>query len=59
MLGDEENQAKLTEAMKRLPDTLDNMNHTFQATDEALRKFTQPRRPTARRPSSAWWARSR
>ncbi len=41
VLGDEENQAKLAEALQKLPDTLDNMNHTFQATDETLRKFTQ------------------
>jgi phospholipid/cholesterol/gamma-HCH transport system substrate-binding protein len=41
MLGDEENQKHLTEAMQRLPNTLDNMNHTFQATEETLREFTQ------------------
>ena len=29
------------ESLRRLPDTLDNMNHTFQATDETLRKFSQ------------------
>jgi phospholipid/cholesterol/gamma-HCH transport system substrate-binding protein len=40
ILGDEENQAKLSEAIKRLPSTLDNMNRTFQATDETLRAFT-------------------
>jgi phospholipid/cholesterol/gamma-HCH transport system substrate-binding protein len=40
MLGDEENREKLSQAMKRLPDTLDNMNATFKSTDETLRKFT-------------------
>lgn len=41
VLGDEENQTKLAEAVNRLPQTLDNMNRTFQATDETLRQFTQ------------------
>jgi phospholipid/cholesterol/gamma-HCH transport system substrate-binding protein len=41
VLGEEENRRHLTEAMKRLPDTLDNMNRTFQSTDETLRKFTE------------------
>jgi phospholipid/cholesterol/gamma-HCH transport system substrate-binding protein len=41
MLGDRENREKLSQAMKRMPDTLDNMNRTFQATEEALRKFTE------------------
>jgi len=41
VLGDEENQTKIAEAMSRLPETFDNMNRTFQATDEALRQFTQ------------------
>jgi phospholipid/cholesterol/gamma-HCH transport system substrate-binding protein len=40
-LGDEESREKLTEAMKKLPDTIDNMNNTFKATDETLRKFTE------------------
>jgi phospholipid/cholesterol/gamma-HCH transport system substrate-binding protein len=41
ILGDEENREKLAQAIKRLPDTLDNMNATFRSTDETLRKFTQ------------------
>lgn len=41
VLGDEESRDKLTEAMKKLPDTIDNMNNTFKATDETLRKFTE------------------
>jgi phospholipid/cholesterol/gamma-HCH transport system substrate-binding protein len=41
MLGDQENQTKLADAIKRLPDTLDNMNRTFQATEETLRTFTK------------------
>ena len=41
MLGDEENREKLSQAMKRLPDTLDNMNATFRATEDTLRKFTE------------------
>jgi len=41
-LGDEENREKLSQAMKKLPDTLDSMNRTFQATDETLRQFTRP-----------------
>lgn len=41
VLGDEESREKLTLAMKKLPDTIDNMNNTFKATDETLRKFTE------------------
>jgi phospholipid/cholesterol/gamma-HCH transport system substrate-binding protein len=41
MLGDDQNREKLSQAMKRLPDTLDNMNSTFQSTNDALRKFTE------------------
>ena len=41
ILGDDENQAKLAETMSKMPNTLDSMNHTFVATDEALRKFTE------------------
>jgi phospholipid/cholesterol/gamma-HCH transport system substrate-binding protein len=40
MLGDEENRKKLTESVRKMPETMDNMNRTFQATEEALRKFT-------------------
>ena len=45
ILGNEENREKLSQAMQRLPDTLDSMNATFQATDKTLRKFTQPSGP--------------
>jgi phospholipid/cholesterol/gamma-HCH transport system substrate-binding protein len=41
VLGDEENQTKLAEALVKLPKTLDSMNRTFVATDETLRQFTQ------------------
>jgi phospholipid/cholesterol/gamma-HCH transport system substrate-binding protein len=41
VLGDDESRQKLTEAMKKLPETIDNMNNTFKATDETLRKFAQ------------------
>ena len=41
VLGNDESREKLTEAMKKLPETIDNMNNTFKATDETLRKFTQ------------------
>ncbi len=41
ILGDEENREQLSQAMKRLPGTLDSMNATFKATDETLRKFTE------------------
>ena len=50
MLGDEDNQTKLTESLRRLPDTLDNMNRTFQATDDMLRKFTEPSRVDGKTP---------
>jgi phospholipid/cholesterol/gamma-HCH transport system substrate-binding protein len=49
MLGDEQNREKLSQAMKRLPDTLDNMNATFQSTNDALRKFTE-RSPDGKSP---------
>jgi phospholipid/cholesterol/gamma-HCH transport system substrate-binding protein len=49
ILGDEETQAKLTEAMKKLPDTLDSMNATFDATNQTLIKFTQ-RAPDGKTP---------
>ena len=50
VLGDEENQSKLADALSKLPKTLDSMNHTFVATDETLRQFTErsgPDRKTA------------
>ena len=50
MLGDEENQAKLADAIKKLPDTLDNMNRTFRATEETLRTFTERSKTDGRTP---------
>jgi phospholipid/cholesterol/gamma-HCH transport system substrate-binding protein len=50
MLGDEQNREKLSEAVKKLPDTLDSMNATFHSTDEALRAFTQPAAPGEKSP---------
>ena len=50
LLGDEENQAKLADAIKRLPDTLDNMNRTFRATEETLRSFTERSKTDGRTP---------
>jgi phospholipid/cholesterol/gamma-HCH transport system substrate-binding protein len=42
ILGDKETQTKLADAMKKLPDTLDTMNHTFNSANESFQKFTQP-----------------
>jgi phospholipid/cholesterol/gamma-HCH transport system substrate-binding protein len=50
MLGDQENQAKLAEAIKRLPETLDNMNRTFRGTEETLRTFTERSKTDGRTP---------
>ncbi len=50
LLGNEENQRKLSDAVGRLPETLDNMNRTFASTDAALRKFTEPSRPGGKAP---------
>jgi phospholipid/cholesterol/gamma-HCH transport system substrate-binding protein len=50
MLGDQENQTKLAEAIKRLPDTLDNMNRTFRATEETLHTFTERSKTDGRTP---------
>jgi phospholipid/cholesterol/gamma-HCH transport system substrate-binding protein len=41
VLGEEENQKKLTEAIKKLPDTFDNMNNAFNRTNQMLSQFTQ------------------
>jgi phospholipid/cholesterol/gamma-HCH transport system substrate-binding protein len=41
VLGDEASRKKLTDAMAKLPDTLDNMNHAFHRADETLGKFTE------------------
>ncbi len=50
MLGDEQNREKINQAMKRLPDTLDNMNNTFKATNDALHRFTDPSGPDGKTP---------
>jgi phospholipid/cholesterol/gamma-HCH transport system substrate-binding protein len=50
ILGNEENQTKLTEAMSKLPNTFDSMNRTFASTDEALKKFTEPSGPDKKTP---------
>ncbi len=50
ILGDEQNREKLTQAMRRLPDTLDNMNQTFEATNNTLRKFTERTGPDQKTP---------
>jgi phospholipid/cholesterol/gamma-HCH transport system substrate-binding protein len=41
VLGDQETQEKLAAAMKRLPDTLDGMNETFETANKSLQKFSQ------------------
>lgn len=41
ILGEEENRTKLAEAMSKLPQTIDNMNRTFAATEETLGQFTK------------------
>ncbi len=48
VLGDRETQQRLAEAMKKLPDTLDNMNHTFHSADESLQAFTHRSGPDHR-----------
>jgi phospholipid/cholesterol/gamma-HCH transport system substrate-binding protein len=50
VMGNEENQRKLSEALSRLPETFDNMNHTFASTDAALRKLTTPSGPDRKTP---------
>jgi len=40
VLGDEETQRRLAEAMQKLPNTLDSMSSTFRTADESLRLFT-------------------
>ena len=44
VLGDKDNQRRLADAMKRLPDTLDNMNATFRAAKDSLETFSKPGR---------------
>ncbi|MEN6450978.1 MAG: MlaD family protein [Thermoguttaceae bacterium] len=41
VLGDRETQQRLGEAMKKLPDTLDNMNQTFRSADRSLTALTR------------------
>jgi phospholipid/cholesterol/gamma-HCH transport system substrate-binding protein len=41
VLGEEADQKKLTEAIRKLPATFDNMNKTFERTDQMLSQFTQ------------------
>ena len=51
LFGNEENQTKLADALGKLPDTLDNMNRTFAATDEALAEVHRADpAPTAKTP---------
>jgi phospholipid/cholesterol/gamma-HCH transport system substrate-binding protein len=42
VLGDEQTQAKLAEALKKLPETFDCMNDTFRSVDANFKKFTKP-----------------
>jgi phospholipid/cholesterol/gamma-HCH transport system substrate-binding protein len=42
ILGDEKNRAKLTDALQKLPKTIDNVSSTFESAESALRKFTEP-----------------
>ncbi len=41
ILGNEENRTKLAEAVNKLPQTIDNMNRTFAATEDTLGQFTK------------------
>lgn len=50
LLGNDDNRQKLADAMTKMPDTLDNMNRTFAATNEALGKFTRPSGPDRKSP---------
>ncbi|MCE5267388.1 MAG: MlaD family protein [Planctomycetaceae bacterium] len=50
VLGDRETQQRLGEAMKKLPDTLDNMNETFHSADASLKAFTARSGPDQRTP---------
>jgi len=50
ILGDEQNREKITQAMKRLPETIDNMNTTFQATNDTLHRFTDRTGPDKKSP---------
>lgn len=50
VLGDAETERKLIEAVKRLPDTLESMNRTFEVTDDTLRKFSERSRIDGKTP---------
>ena len=50
VLGDRETQQRLAEAMKKMPDTLDNMNQTFRTADDSLKAFTQRSGPDQKTP---------
>ncbi len=50
ILGNEENQQKLADAIKKLPDTIDSMNRTFQKADDTLRTFSTPSEADGRTP---------
>ncbi|MBU4400600.1 MAG: MCE family protein [Planctomycetes bacterium] len=50
VLGDQETQQRLAEAMQKLPNTLDSMNNTFRSADESLRALTQRSGPDGRTP---------
>jgi phospholipid/cholesterol/gamma-HCH transport system substrate-binding protein len=42
ILGDQETQAKLAEAMQKLPKSLDSMNQTFETANRSIQAFTEP-----------------
>ena len=48
ILGDEETQRRLGQAMKNMPTTLDNMNKTFQAAQDSIETFTKKSGPDNR-----------
>jgi phospholipid/cholesterol/gamma-HCH transport system substrate-binding protein len=50
VLGSKENQAKLAEAVGKLPDTIDKLNHTFEAADTMMRTFSQRSGPDQKTP---------
>ncbi len=50
ILGDKETQDRLAEAMKKLPNTFDDMSRTFRAADESLHAFTTRTGPDNRTP---------
>jgi phospholipid/cholesterol/gamma-HCH transport system substrate-binding protein len=45
ILGDKQTQARLADAMKKLPDTLDTMNQAFKSANDGFQKFTAPSGP--------------